>query len=99
MKPTSFKEFSQCVDKIKFENFYRTHSNKEVLEHFNITKKTLSKILEFLDIKPKTKDEINTLIRYTLLNKTKEEKDLITKKRLDTRALWTTEYKEALSKK
>lgn len=95
----NLNDFIDSLDKEEFEQFYRTHSNKIVLKQYNINVNNLRKILSALNIKIKTKEEINKIISNTFLNKSDEEKELLTKQRLQTRSKWSDEYKEELSKK
>ena len=92
-------DFINSLNKEEFEQFYRTHSNKIILKQYNINVNNLRKILFALNIKIKTKEEINKIISNTFLNKYDEEKELLTKQRLQTRSKWSDEYKEELSKK
>lgn len=96
------KEFNQYILTLnvdEFTVFYKTHSNKVVKDFYKISSRDLEKILNQFNILHKTQQETNKLISSTLKNKSEEEKNSITAKRLSTRDRWSDEYRQSVSNK
>ena len=99
MTKKEFESFISSLDKEEFENFYRTHSNKVVMEKYNLSKYYIDVILDKLSISRKTPEEKNSIISNTLICKTDVEKAISTSKRLNTRNNWSDEYRAELADK
>lgn len=99
MKNSDLITFIGTIDKSEFESFYRSNSNRVVLSFYHISSYDLNKILDYFNINHKTKEEKDKIISNTLLNKSQEEKDKSTNKRLITRKNWSEEYKQEIRNK
>ena len=56
-KGLTFFEASNIIDKVEFENYYRTHVEEEICSYFNIGAAVLSKLLKYFNITIKNKYE------------------------------------------
>ena len=92
-------ELINSLDPVEFENLYRNNPNKVVVDYYGIKDYDLPKILDVLNIRYKTKEEVSALIKKCFANKSQEEKDKSTKQRLETRSNWSEEYRKELSEK
>lgn len=77
-------KFVSEVGAERFSEYYYTHNNKDVCREFSIKKCQINKVLSFLNLSKKTKEQINAIISGTLLDKADEDKQRSKSKRIET---------------